>query len=102
MKGSAGGIFLVRRTLAQIVIGRVLEECPVEVALEPKELFTLKGDQRGARLAALHGHLWVTQLGDSQDIVLRPGERVTITRRGMVVVQALGEARLRVTPFRPG
>jgi hypothetical protein len=101
MKATVGGILPVRRTLVQKVIGRGPEKYLVEAVLEPDELFTLMGDQRGGRLTALHGNLWVTQQGDSEDFVLRPGERLTITRRGKVVVQAMRAGRLRYTPGRP-
>ena len=102
MKATVGGILPVRRTLVQKATGREPEKYMVEVALEPDEVFILKGDQRGGRLAALHGNLWVTQQGDLEDFVLRPGERFTVTRRGKVVVQAMRDARLRYTPGQPG
>ena len=66
----------------------------VEVCLAPRQAFTLQGDHRGVRLTALQGTLWVTQQGDAQDYLLRPGEAFTITRPGTVVVQGMREARL--------
>jgi hypothetical protein len=102
MKATFAGILPVRRTIAQKVIGRGPENYMVEAALEVDELFSLKGDQRGGRLAALQGNLWITQQGDSEDFVLRPGERFTITRPGKVVVQAMREARVRYIPHLPG
>jgi hypothetical protein len=100
MKATVGGILPVRRTLLQKATSRRPKKYIVEVALESDEVFTLTGDQRGGHLVALHGNLWITQRGDSEDFVLRPGDRFTITRQGKVVVQAMHEARLRYTPGR--
>ena len=46
----------------------------------------------GATLFCDTGILWVTQTGDRQDYVLTPGQKMTVTRRGKVVVEAVGDA----------
>lgn len=70
----------------------------VEISLAANEVFTLPGDPRGARLEALHGLVWVTQDNDPQDYMLTPGQKLTLTRRGRVLVEALPEARIRFSP----
>ncbi len=70
----------------------------VEIYLTGKDLFRLSGDARGAQIASAGGTLWVTQQGDAQDYLLRPGETVKITRKGMVLVQGSPAARVRIVP----
>lgn len=53
-------------------------------------------DSRGKVLTCLQGRLYVTQEGDWTDYVLTPGQEFTVTRRGLVVVQALDESTVGV------
>ena len=53
-------------------------------------------DGQGVLLQALSGRLWLTQEGDSRDIVLEAGDEVRITRPGLSLVHALREARVQV------
>lgn len=53
-------------------------------------------DGQGVLLQALSGRLWLTQEGDSRDIVLEAGDEVRITRPGLSLVHALREARVLV------
>lgn len=53
-------------------------------------------DSRGKVLTCLQGMLHVTQEGDYKDYILTPGQEFTVTERGLVVVQALGESTVGV------
>lgn len=53
-------------------------------------------DGRGLVLLCLDGHLWLTQEGDTRDIVLDPGQTARIERDGLTIVQALSHARLQL------
>ena len=70
----------------------------VEIQLTSKELFKLSGDARGTQISSVGGNLWVTQQGDPVDYLLRPGEKVKISRRGMVLVQGFPTAHVRILP----
>lgn len=49
----------------------------------------------GRRITVLEGHIWVTQDGDSRDIVLGAGEDFRFDRHTAAVVSALdGDARI--------
>ncbi len=64
-------------------------------ALGPHAALTLR-NRRGHAIECVSGELWITQDGDSRDIVLARGERFTLDRDGAVLVTALGPARVRV------
>ena len=48
----------------------------------------------GRRVECLNGTLWVTQDGDSRDIVLEPGDSFTFDHRGDALISALDDSRL--------
>ncbi|HVN53057.1 MAG TPA: DUF2917 domain-containing protein [Anaerolineaceae bacterium] len=86
----------------EIAGGLVSYSPEIEIHLGRQDLFKLSGDARGVQILALAGALWVTQQGDAQDFLLRPGERMEITRKGIVLVQGFPAARLRVIPAERG
>ncbi|MEW5721665.1 MAG: DUF2917 domain-containing protein, partial [Thermodesulfobacteriota bacterium] len=69
-----------------------------EMRLNKQELRPLVGDRVGARIQCVKGTLWVTQENDPNDHVLESGDQFTVTLRGKVVVQAMKESFLRVSP----
>jgi hypothetical protein len=69
-----------------------------EIRLCNSGIVRLEGDRRGLEIHALEGSLWVTQQDDINDHVLDAGDRFIICRRGLVVVQSMGEAVLKMTP----
>jgi hypothetical protein len=73
-----------------------------EVLLPAQVILRLDGDQRGVRLHAHGGNLWVTQSGDAQDHLVCPGKPFTVDRAGGVLVQALPKAWLRIQPAETG
>ena len=50
----------------------------------------------GSRIACEQGIIWLTQPNDPRDHILHPGQRLLITRRGKVVIQALTAAMITV------
>ncbi len=62
---------------------------PLVVSLAYREVLVLKGDRRGARLTAGPAPVWLTQEGDPDDHLLRPGECFTVNRAGRVVLQGM-------------
>lgn len=51
-------------------------------------------DARGATLRVTRGTLWITQAGDSRDIVLTVGDVWTIERNGRTVIESQGPSIL--------
>jgi hypothetical protein len=69
----------------------------------PATLFLAQGElvsfviRRGeCRISCVAGRLWLTSTGLREDFALSPGEEVTLTGRGRVVVEALRTATVRL------
>lgn len=62
------------------------------------EVWRLGEDMRGLGIQCAEGALWVTQQGDPKDYVVEAGGQFVITRRGVVVVQAVRDSRLSIAP----
>lgn len=54
-------------------------------------------DVRGAIFRVNRGTLWITQEGDTRDVVLRPGDTWMVERQGDTIVQAQTAATLCAT-----
>ena len=46
----------------------------------------------GSTLFCDTGVLWVTQANDRRDYVLLPGQKMTVTKRGKVLIEAMRDA----------
>lgn len=68
-----------------------------EFCLSKRE--TLSVDEgAGVRIEAQAGTVWVTQDHDLRDVVLQPGQAVTLERKGRAIVQAFEASRVRLSP----
>ena len=73
---------------------------PTELKLTARSLQRV--DDRASRVInCVQGIIWITQEGDLEDHVLMPGEQFEATKPGLVVVEALRDARLRITRSTP-
>lgn len=70
------------------------------VALERAEVAAFR-PVRENTIVCVEGRVWVTQLGDPHDYVLGPGERVTTSGKGRVVIQALHPSTVSVRRATP-
>jgi hypothetical protein len=69
---------------------------PTTFVLARGELASLRLRGRAYRISCVTGRLWVTASGRREDSVLAPGEKVTFTERGRIVVEALRTATVRL------
>ena len=69
-----------------------------KMALSANQTLQLQGDQRWRMVICHHGVLWVTQENDLEDYVLKPGDMLLISLRGEIVIQALEDCILEITP----
>ncbi len=73
-----------------------LEMNPSTLVLARGEVASLRLRGRAYRISCVAGRLWVTASGHREDSVLAPGEELTFTGRGRIVVEALRTATVRV------
>src|SRR5512135_1811189 len=50
----------------------------------------------GERVRILYGRVWLTEEGSARDAFLASGEEVSLGRRGLAVIEALGPARVQL------
>ena len=67
----------------------------------PKGALLLVRHPRGKGVAVFHGHAWVTQEGDSRDVMLGAGESFALDQPGTAIVQALQDTSLLVFETQP-
>lgn len=67
------------------------------VTLSLGELWSHRVRTPGGLLCCLEGSVWLTREGDASDHVLQAGEALRMEGPGLVVVQALGAARFRLS-----
>ncbi len=68
-----------------------------EILLPRTRVYRSDCDLRGTTLTCLVGRVWITLSGDPTDHLLSSGESFAVTRRGVVVMEGLPEARIRLT-----
>ena len=64
-------------------------------ALRGGELIRLQAP-RGRQVTVESGHVWITEEAQPCDVWLGPGQRVLLVGEGLAVLEAKGEARLRI------
>lgn len=70
------------------------EKCLEVVTLRSKEIMRLKNTGKQLRIKCLGGIAWITQPDDPEDYVLQANETLDITKKGLVLVQALPETTI--------
>ena len=56
---------------------------------------------RGLQVTCEAGHLWITEEDQPDDVWLAAGQRVALVGEGLAVLEAKGDARLRIDGARP-
>lgn len=51
-------------------------------------------DAAGVIVCCISGEVWITQEGDAGDIILGASKQFTITKNGLVLLEALADAKL--------
>jgi hypothetical protein len=69
-----------------------------DIALAQGSLWRPAGDNCWRAILCQEGAIWITQEGDPRDHVISAGEMFLISQRGEMVVQALVDARMQLTP----
>jgi hypothetical protein len=67
-----------------------------EIQLSARRIFRIDQRLGDMEIEALGGTLWVTLPNDPNDYVLRKGDRVSVSTKGTVLLEALSEARFTI------
>lgn len=67
------------------------------VFVAPRQVVLLH-DACGARVSSRAGCVWLTQSGDTRDVVLQPGESFRLDRAGTAVITSARGAEVSITP----
>jgi len=67
-----------------------------KIRMQRRDYQTMLLDKPGSTLFCDAGILWVTQAGDRRDYVLTPGQEMTVTRKGKVLIEAMRDADFHV------
>jgi hypothetical protein len=68
------------------------------VELGTHDLWRLDGDHRWRMIICTKGEIWITQERDLKDYVLTAGDMFIVTQRGSVLIGALCDAAVEITP----
>jgi hypothetical protein len=69
------------------------------VELSARDLWRLDEDNRWRMVICVRGEVWVTQERDMRDYILTAGQMFIVTQSGSVLIGALGDASVEVTPY---
>jgi hypothetical protein len=72
------------------------KQSKIKIHMRRNDFQYLRTARPGSTLFCDTGVLWVTQVGDQRDYVLQPGEKMVLTRRGKVLIEAMRDADLLV------
>ena len=72
-----------------------IESPPLRMDLPAGQLLRLQ-NPRGLRVTCEAGHLWITEEALPEDVWLAAGQRVSLVGEGLAVLEAKGDARLRI------
>ena len=84
----------------RVALGEPAADAPVgeTMSLPDGAIWSVDPDGDGVALLVrcVFGHVWLTQAGHPDDVVLSPGGTCVLPAAGKVVVQALDDAQVRV------
>lgn len=69
-----------------------------DVQLQEKDLYRIEDIEPLTTIVCKKGLVWLTQTGDNNDHVLTDGEKLTLNRRGVVLLEALPYAQVHIIP----
>lgn len=64
----------------------------IKIRMQHRDFQRMSRIKPGSTLFCDNGVLWVTQAGDRQDYILHPGQAMTVSKRGKVLIEAMRDA----------
>jgi len=69
-----------------------------DVQIQERDLYRIDEIEPMTTIVCKKGLVWLTQSGDNNDHVLTDGEKFTLDRRGVVLLEALPYAQVSIIP----
>jgi len=69
----------------------------VRLELTQKSVMSLKGTKHKVAIRCFSGAIWLTQQGDTRDLLLVPGDEFMVQGKGMTVLQAIQDAVIAIS-----
>ena len=66
----------------------------MDLLMQTRECLDLGKAVKGLRLTCRAGRCWLTQAGDSRDIILDPGDEFAVITNGRLIITAFTPSRL--------
>jgi hypothetical protein len=104
---TATAVFARQLPLARGIV-RNVPTSQTAATLRPSQLWQIRGDNRWRFITCQSGEVWITQEGDPWDYVLKEGDMFLITLPGLVLVQGMKAATVKLSaslknaPYRGG
>jgi hypothetical protein len=64
--------------------------------LQRRDFFRAQKINPGTTVVCEQGIIWLTQSNDFKDYMLKPGDRMVVSKKSTVLIEALSEARLSI------
>lgn len=64
--------------------------------LQRQDILKAQNIEPGTTVLCEKGLLWLTQPGDYKDYMLKPGDRLTVSKQSNFLIEALSEARISI------
>ena len=81
-----------------MVMNLQTENLIADVQIQEKDLYRIDEIEPMTTIVCKKGLVWLTQSGDNNDHVLTDGEKFTLDRRGVVLLEALPYAQVSIIP----
>ncbi len=69
---------------------------PQKISLTENSLWSAYCNPNEIKIECQQGEVWITQESDHRDIILQAGQGYRVEKRGLVIVQAIGGAKILV------
>ena len=69
---------------------------PQKITLTANSLWSAYCNPNEIQIECQEGEVWITQEGDHRDIIIEAGQGYRVEKRGLLIVQAIGSARILV------
>lgn len=74
-----------------------MKRADVKIQMQKRDFTRIASVKRGDKITCDSGTLWVTQKGNHNDYILRPGMVMQVAQKGEVLIEAIDDAKLHIS-----